>query len=274
MKYYNKISVDKKIGLLDWGILVSIIILLFIVYIPRSIWLEEKKDRDQSRFRMKAIANAADFFKELTGKYSADGQEMFLLVESAIDSLYADSLFTGSQRILINDKVYNIEVEKGFDYRADTTFSKSEKIKRMVTDTLHLITMIKDDVNDEINLGDYDRSQISSKDLDTLYVNESFLRRYKEDSSFYGILNTSYKDRVEVTNDYLRKKYHLNDNFLFCPLTGRPYLIEVLSESDEEVFMVTSPVNRKEDSSSRYLFFKYNPGDHGYIKSGITSWAE
>ena len=24
----------------------------------------------------------------------------------------------------------------------------------------------------------------------------------------------------------------------------------------------------------RYLFFQYDPGDHGYIRSGVQSWAE
>ena len=274
MKSNNKISIEQRIGFLDWGILLSIIILFFIVYIPRSIWIEEKKDRDESRFRMKAIANAADFFKELTGKHSSNGKEIFLLVESAIDSLYADSLFTGSQKISVNNQIYNIEIDKGFDYRADTTFSEAEKVKRMVTDTLHLVLMIKDDINKEIELGNIDRSSVTGSDLDTLYVNESFLRRYKEDSSFHGILSTSYKDRIEVSSDYLRKKYHLTEDLLSCPLTGRPYLLEVVTESDEDIFIVTSPVDRKNDSSSRYLFFKYDPGEHGYVKSGITSWAE
>tara|TARA_B100000959_G_C14806693_1_gene552011 strand:- start:234 stop:947 length:714 start_codon:yes stop_codon:yes gene_type:complete len=237
--------------------------------------MEEKKDRDESRFRMKAIANASDFFKELTGNYSVDGNEIFSLVEAAIDSLYADSLFTGSKKIFINNEIYKVEIEKGFDYRADTTFSEGEKIKRMVTDTLHTVLMIKDDINKEINLGALDRSTITGKDLDTLYVNESFLRRYKKDSSFYSILKTNYKDRIEVVTDYLRKKYHLNQEFLNCPLTGKPYLLELVdTESEDVTFAVTSPVDRKNDSASRYLFFKYDPGNHGYIKAGITSWAE
>ena len=135
--------------------------------------------------------------------------------------------------------------------------------------------MIKDDINKEIELGNIDRLSVTGSDLDTLYVNESFLRRYKEDSSFYGILKTIYKDRVEVSNDYLRKKYHLNKEFLNCPLTGKPYLLELIeTENNDKNFTVASPVDRKNDSESRYIFFKYDPGDHGYIKSGITSWAE
>ena len=107
-----------KIGLLDWSILISIILLLFIVYIPSSIWIEEKRDRNESRFRMKAIANAAEFYKELKGTYTTDGKEMFMLVEAAIDSLYADSLFIGEQQIntKLSDKEWNIFIDNGDEF--------------------------------------------------------------------------------------------------------------------------------------------------------------
>ena len=78
-------KLERRIGLLDWSILLSLLLLLLIIYIPSSIWAEEKKDRNESRFRMKAIANAAEFYKELMGGYSKDGNEIFALVEAAID---------------------------------------------------------------------------------------------------------------------------------------------------------------------------------------------
>ena len=124
-----KLKFETKIGLLDWFILLSIILLLLMVYIPSSIWVEEKRDRDESRFRMKAISNAAEFYKELKGSYTTDGEEMFALVEGAIDSLYADSLFVGEQKINTKNTLHHITIEKGFDFRADTTFSIAERIK-------------------------------------------------------------------------------------------------------------------------------------------------
>ena len=132
---FTRLNFETKIGLLDWSILLSIMLLLLIVYIPSSIWIEEKRDRDESRFIMKAISNAAEFYKELKGNYTTDGEDMFALVEAAIDSLYADSLFIGEQRINTNNTLHHIIIEKGFDYRADTTFSIAEKIKVTIIDT-------------------------------------------------------------------------------------------------------------------------------------------
>ena len=34
--------------------------------------MQEKEDRDDSRFRMRTISNAAEFYKELTGNYTSD----------------------------------------------------------------------------------------------------------------------------------------------------------------------------------------------------------
>ena len=56
---------DKKIEMLDWGIIVASIIMLFMIYIPKSIWNEEIKIRNEARHRMLAISNAQEFYKEL-----------------------------------------------------------------------------------------------------------------------------------------------------------------------------------------------------------------
>ena len=47
----NKKTIEKKIGILDWGIVFSGIILLIIVYIPNHIWKEERIVRNESRHR-------------------------------------------------------------------------------------------------------------------------------------------------------------------------------------------------------------------------------
>ena len=209
---------------------------------------------------MKAISNAAEFYKELKGTYTTDGEEMFALVEAAIDSLYADSLFIGEQRINTNNSSHNITIEKGFDYRADTTFSIAEKIKVTIIDTIYMISEFPDSLDKSI--------------LDTTYVNSKMIEKRKMSKLFNKVISMEIKDRVEIKNDYLRRKYHLHKDLLFCPLTKRPYILEILNnEGDDNMFAVKSPV-KKTDSESRYFFFRYVPGNHGHIKSGVTSWAE
>ena len=66
---------------------------------PNQIWIQEKADRDESRFRMRTISNASEFYKEITGNYTINGPQMFELVEAAIDSAFADSLFVGSNKL-------------------------------------------------------------------------------------------------------------------------------------------------------------------------------
>ena len=63
---------------------------------------QEKSDRQESRFRMRTISNASEFYKEITGNYTINGPQMFELVEAAIDSAFADSLFVGEQQSIFN----------------------------------------------------------------------------------------------------------------------------------------------------------------------------
>ncbi|MFQ6611464.1 MAG: hypothetical protein ACE5D7_11815 [Fidelibacterota bacterium] len=57
-------NIERKIGILDWGIIFAILILLMSIFIPTIIWEEEDSYRDESRFRMHVIADAENFYYE------------------------------------------------------------------------------------------------------------------------------------------------------------------------------------------------------------------
>ena len=61
---------------------------------------------------MTDIMNAQEFYFEITGKYTKDGEHLFELVEAAMDSLIADSLFLGNQLIHLDGEVFPIALEK------------------------------------------------------------------------------------------------------------------------------------------------------------------
>ena len=130
---------ERKISILDWGIVISAILLLLTVYLPQLIWKEEVKFRDEGRHRMSAIANAEEFYFELTGTYTAKGEHLFELVEAAMDSLIADSLFTGEQKIHLKGNIYPINIERGFETRVDTTFSAATELYFSYEDTIYTV---------------------------------------------------------------------------------------------------------------------------------------
>ena len=99
---------NRKIGILDWLIFLSIIIMIIMVYVPLEVWQEESKYKTERRNRMKYINFAEEFYFELTGKYTTNVNELFSLVESATDSLLADTTFIGKQIIFtVNNKLFN-----------------------------------------------------------------------------------------------------------------------------------------------------------------------
>ena len=257
----KEVGYVKKIGVLDWLIFFSILIMFIMVYIPQYIWSEEDHYKKMRRERMKIISQSEDFYYELTGEYSTDYKKVFSLVEAAMDSLIADSLFFGNKKINLNNKEYNVNLEKGYEIIVDTTFSYSENIKDIVQDTIYSIGM-----NNTI-----------TNQIDTIAVNSTNIKNYKKDSLFYKIFNVEYNDRVESEINYLRRKFHLTDNLIFCPISSnnqsKKFVLEIKKNSlGESVFKISSPVT-SDDKERRYGIFSYNPGLNETITGGQKSWA-
>ncbi len=253
----EKKEMEKKIGLLDWGIIISGIVMLLIVYIPNQIWKEEVKFREESRSRMEIIADAEEFYKELTGSYTTDGLELFALVEAALDSAIADSLFLGEQLIHLKNKTLKVDMNKGFKFRADTTFSIGVAMKKTIKDTIYTIGMLNEETGN----------------VDTLFVNSRDLKTTRDDTLFHDIFYSDTTRYSETYTDYLQKKYKLTPDLLNCPLTDEPYnLVINVDDPDDILFIVESPVpvNYKE---SRFIVFRFEAGNHGSITGGQKSWA-
>ena len=254
---YSQGKLDRKIGVLDWGIIFSILILFLIIYIPRSIWMEEMEIRDDARKRMLDISNSQDFYYELTGEYSMRGEHLFELVEAAMDSLIADSTFTGTQLLNLSDGKYTINIERGFEVKVDTTFSDAVILRRVNLDTIYTVGMKNEDTDA----------------VDTLFVNVRDLRSFTENEMFHSIFSLDTTSRTEIVTDYLRKKYHLRNDRLYCPITNEKFFFEI-DELDPEnpVFTVSSPVP-DDYTEPRFLIFQFEAGRHGSIKGGVTTWA-
>ena len=251
---------ERKISILDWGIVISTILLLHSVYLPQSIWKEEVKFRKEGRHRMTSIANAEEFYLEMTGTYTSDGEHLFELVEAAMDSLLADSLFTGEQIINLHGNTYPVTLERGFENRVDTTFSSPTDLYFSYKDTIYIVGL----------------KNPESGGTDTLFINYRNLARYQSDEYFQDIYSMDIVTRVELKTDYLRNKYHLNNSILYCPITQDPYIFEVDTTGEDPIFTVISPLHvlKEPYTESRFGVFTFDAGDHGYIKSTQKSWAE
>ena len=95
----NKLSLKKKIGLLDWLLFLCISVLLYVPIANSIVWNEEQRNREDRRNRMKTIVAAENFYHELTGEYTTDISELVFLVESTLDSLLSNPKFIGKQVI-------------------------------------------------------------------------------------------------------------------------------------------------------------------------------
>ena len=179
-----------------------------------------------------------------------------------MDSLIADSLFIGNQNIYLNDKKYDVNVEPDFHTAVDTTFSSLEIIRYDIIDTIYTVSVI----NQETNL------------LDTLLVNTRSLKRYQKSDFFKEVINYETDSRSEKQSNYLRRKFHLNNELIYCPISNdnmdKKFILSIENDkNDDKIFKITSPLS-DDDKELRYGIFRYNPGKEEYILGGVKSWAE
>ena len=151
-------------------------------------------------------------------------------------------------------------LERGFEIRVDTTFSNPTDIYFSYEDTVYSVGL----------------RNLESGGTDTLFVNVRDLSTYQTDKNFQAIFSWDIVTRSEIRTDYLRKKYHLDNSILTCPVTQKPYIFEIDSTDDEVVFQVTSPLHILQIpyKESRFGVFTFEAGDHGYVRRGQKSWAE
>tara|TARA_B100000676_G_C18024199_1_gene814561 strand:+ start:831 stop:1616 length:786 start_codon:yes stop_codon:yes gene_type:complete len=255
-------SFDKKISLLDWFIIFAIIIMFIMVYVPQSIWREEAEYKADRRNRMEILSNAEEFFYELTDEYTTDVKLLFSVVEGVMNEQISDSLFYGNQKITaINEqginKILDVNIERDFAIRVDTTFSISEQIKKVVTDTIYSIGMLNED-----------------SIVDTFEVQD--IKKYKDNVKFVDVFSTRYEEREQVFINYLRRKFHLSEDLNNCPISKnnvkKKFLIEIDDSEKEPKIKILSPVS-EEDKEWRYGIFRYDPGKQDVIDNGVKSWA-
>ena len=290
-----KNNYDKQIGILDWLIFFSIFILIFMVYIPLNVWEEENHYKKIRRERMRNIASAEEFYYELTGEYTTNINDLFSLVEAAMDSLIADSTFVGKQLININNKSFEVKMDESFHIRVDTTYSIPEEIKYETIDTLYRVGMRNED-----NKSLIDTIWINSENYTEYINNDNFIEEYithyenslgniinieeinknqdKYNSSGFLPKKMKQTKRMTSTTNYIRRKFHLEEKFIYCPISKnnldkKKFILDIdESNPDAPVFSIFSPLD-KSDNELRFGIFRYRPGKEESIIAGVQSWA-
>ncbi len=248
---------ERKIGLLDWGLTFALIILGLAIYIPKSIDKEELFYKNESRHRMEVIYNAQELYYELTGNYTFDGEELFKVVQQARDSIMGDSLFYGKKIIHIDENPREFDIPIDLQTIVDTTFSDEEILKKVVTDYIYSVGI----QNNESGI------------IDTIYVNSQNIESIRLNENYVGEYGVDTTTHTEVYSDYKRKGFRLEFDLLYCPLTNKPFEINIdNSDIENSILTVSSPVP-KNYSEPRFLYmYRFKAYDHGMISNGLKSW--
>ena len=252
-KTNDYIKKNKKLfsDLLELSIVVAFLFMIVCIYVPRAIWDEEEFYQNKSHFNMENLFDAQNFYKSITGEYSADGWWTFDVVNSVRDSLTGDSTYLGSQLITLNSKTFEVNIPKGFDIEFDTTFGFPMSRRDTIFDTTATIIMFSEDLSRN----------------DTSYIQKRLLANFTSDSNFVKLVEEVPTQRVEVVNFY--DTYMPDSSMNVCPVTNIPYDITIKDEGNS--IRVDSPI-KETVVRRRFALFSFKASNHGYINDGTKSW--
>ena len=248
-----KMNQNKLSDLLELAMVLAFLFLIFVIYVPVSIWAEENDYEKRSRFNMQNIYDVEVFYEQLTGSYSPNFFEAMHVVNSARDSLLGDSLYVGEQSLTLFGRQYNVDIYESFGFNYDTTFGFKSYRRDTILDTTVQIIMYSQELGRN----------------DTSFTQKKYLNTYMEDPNFVEKLSEEPLKRVELVEYY---KTFLPDSSTYsCPLTTKPYTIN--ADNKNKKFKVVSPITRENPyKDPRFLIFSLKSNGHGEINDGNRSW--
>ena len=244
---------NKLSDLLELAMVLAFLFLIIVIYVPVSVWAEEREFEKRSRFNMQNIYDIEMFYEQLTGSYSPNFFEAMNVVNSARDSLLGDSLYVGEQSLILFGRQYNVDINETFGFNYDTTFGFKSYRRDTIFDTTVQIIMYSQELGRN----------------DTSFTQKRHLNNYMEDPNFIDKLNEEPLKRVELIEYY--KTYIPDSSTYGCPLTDKSYMISI--DNENKKLKVVSPINRKNPyKDPRFLIFSLKSNGHGEINDGNRSW--
>jgi len=244
---------NKLSDLLELAMVLAFLFLIIVIYVPVTIWAEEREFEKKSHFNMQNIYDIEMFYEQLTGSYSPNFFEAMNVVNSARDSLLGDSLYVGEQNLILFGRQYNVDINETFGFNYDTTFGFKSYRRDTIFDTTVQIIMYSQELGRN----------------DTSFTQKRHLNNYMEDPNFIEKLKDEPLKRVELIEYY--KTYIPDSSTYGCPLTDKSYMISI--DNENKKLKVVSPINRENPyKDPRFLIFSLKSNGHGEINDGNRSW--
>ncbi len=254
LRWWHSLPHDLASVILDWGVVSAVALMCVVIYVPKAIWADEDRARDESRRRMTIIQNAEDFYQTITDNYTTDGRFLFKLISQTHDSLIGDTTFIGEQIVHVDGLPYSVDIPEILLIQLDTTFTVSRSVRDTMLDTTYSVLLWNEERSME----------------DTIYINGiKGLRVLRDDPAYRHTADTTYGSHTELLNDYAWFRYRLTEGLLKNPVSGLPY--DITLDSTGTVLTISFPESALNEQR-RFLFFKFKALDHGEIVAGEPSW--
>lgn len=105
-----------------------VVLFLAVLFIPKYLWSEEDRLREECRTRLENIYELEIEFFRLTNRFPTSPEEALMLVNAVLDSARADTGFFGAETLMIDTSVYVIDTQGDIVARVDTLLTLPESV--------------------------------------------------------------------------------------------------------------------------------------------------
>ena len=225
---------------------------LAVLFIPKYLWSEEDRLREECRIRLENIYELEIEFFRLTNRFPDSPDEAFMVIQAALESARADSDFFGAETLMIDTSVYVIDTQGDMVARIDTLLTLPESADEFYCPLAHERYTIKIENNRTIYLACPIKKELDPFKITLVEADDSLRNLYAEvvEEDNYEIRTLDALNKIASHQAEIMPELFVIDDRLIND--GNLGLVDDLYEEDEDA-MVVLMMHQEPDTSDEVV---------------------
>ena len=237
-----------------FDIIIGVLAVLFlaVLFIPKYLWSEEDRLREECRIRLENIYELEIEFFRLTNRFPDSPDEAFMVIQAALESARADSDFFGAETLMIDTSVYVIDTQGDMVARIDTLLTLPESADEFYCPLAHERYTIKIENNRTIYLACPIKKELDPFKITLVEADDSLRNLYAEvvEEDNYEIRTLDALNKITSHQAEIMPELFVIDDRLIND--GNLGLVDDLYEEDEDA-MVVLMMHQEPDTSDEVV---------------------
>jgi len=233
-----------------FDIIIGIMTVLFlgVLFIPKYLWSEEDRLREECRTRLENIYELEIEFFRLTNRFPNSPDEALMVINAALDFARADSGFFGAETLMIDTSVYAINTQGDMVARIDTLLTLPESSEEFYCPLAHERYAITIENNRTIHLACPIKKELNPFKITMVEADDSLRELYTEvvDEDNYEIRTLDAMSKVPSHQaEWMPELFVIDDRLIN---DGNIKIVDDLYKNDEDAMVILMMLHEPDTS--------------------------